>query len=83
LAAVHHQQPVDRALCAGGHSALDVRANPDDHKAKCGLYQAECAKHGRDYALGEHTGILKIAATGKDRAETIRKYDRRVTRDFA
>ena len=27
--------------------------------------------------------ILKIVATGEDSAETIRKYDQRVTRDFA
>lgn len=57
--------------------------NPDDHRAKCELYQAECAKQGRYYALGEHTGILKIVATGEDRDETIKKYDQWVTRDFA
>ena len=34
--------------------------NPDDHAAKAKLYQEESAKQGRDYKLGEHTGILKI-----------------------
>lgn len=56
---------------------------PEQHKKKAELYQTESAKHGRDYKLGEHTGILKIVAMGENRQAAIDQWGKYITRDFA
>ncbi|NRQ34355.1 LLM class flavin-dependent oxidoreductase [Nonomuraea sp. NN258] len=56
---------------------------PDAHRAKCELYQRESAGHGRDYRLGQHTGILKVVGLGDDRADAMRRWGRHMSRDFA
>jgi alkanesulfonate monooxygenase SsuD/methylene tetrahydromethanopterin reductase-like flavin-dependent oxidoreductase (luciferase family) len=57
--------------------------NPDEHAAKAKLYQEEAAKHGRDYKLGEHTGILKIIGMADTREEAIATYGKGMQKDFA
>ncbi|MBG0828672.1 LLM class flavin-dependent oxidoreductase [Planomonospora sp. ID67723] len=57
--------------------------NPDDHAAKAKLYQEESAKCGRDYKLGEHTGILKIVGMADTREEAIATYGHGMQKDFA
>jgi alkanesulfonate monooxygenase SsuD/methylene tetrahydromethanopterin reductase-like flavin-dependent oxidoreductase (luciferase family) len=57
--------------------------NPDDHAAKARLYQEESAKCGRDYKLGEHTGILKIVGMADTREDAIETYGRNMPKDFA
>ncbi|GAA2091759.1 LLM class flavin-dependent oxidoreductase [Actinomadura alba] len=57
--------------------------NPDEHAAKAKLYQEEAAKHGRDYKLGEHTGILKIIGMADTREEAIATYGQGMQKDFA
>ncbi|WP_067482243.1 LLM class flavin-dependent oxidoreductase [Actinomadura hibisca] len=57
--------------------------NPDDHAAKAKLYQEECAKQGKDYKLGEHTGILKIVGMADTREEAIATYGKGMQKDFA
>jgi len=55
---------------------------PEDLQAKCELYQAECAKAGRDYALGQHTGVLKVAMIGDNAQEMMTKGAARMLPDF-
>ncbi|GAB3983947.1 LLM class flavin-dependent oxidoreductase [Actinoallomurus acanthiterrae] len=57
--------------------------NPDDHAAKARLYQEESAKCGRNYKLGEHTGILKIVGMADTREDAIETYGRNMPKDFA
>ena len=57
--------------------------NPDEHAAKARLYQEESAKCGRDYKLGEHTGILKIVGMADTREEAIATYGKGMQKDFA
>ncbi|MEZ0076871.1 LLM class flavin-dependent oxidoreductase [Planotetraspora sp. GP83] len=57
--------------------------NPDEHAAKARLYQEESAKCGRDYKLGEHTGILKIVGMADTREEAIATYGTSMQKDFA
>ncbi|ACZ84959.1 MULTISPECIES: LLM class flavin-dependent oxidoreductase [Streptosporangium] len=57
--------------------------NPDEHAAKAKLYQEESAKCGRDYKLGEHTGILKIVGMADTREEAIATYGKSMQKDFA
>jgi alkanesulfonate monooxygenase SsuD/methylene tetrahydromethanopterin reductase-like flavin-dependent oxidoreductase (luciferase family) len=57
--------------------------NPDDHAAKARLYQEESAKCGRDYKLGEHTGILKIVGMADTREDAIETYGNKMPKDFA
>ncbi|WP_214413121.1 LLM class flavin-dependent oxidoreductase [Sphaerisporangium fuscum] len=56
--------------------------NPDEHAAKAKLYQEESAKCGRDYKLGEHTGILKVVGMADTREEAIATYGP-MQKDFA
>ena len=57
--------------------------NPDEHAAKAKLYQEESARQGRDYKLGEHTGILKIVGMADTREEAIATYGKGMQKDFA
>ncbi|GIH96667.1 LLM class flavin-dependent oxidoreductase [Planobispora siamensis] len=57
--------------------------NPDEHAAKARLYQEESAKCGRNYKLGEHTGILKIVGMADTREEAIATYGKGMQKDFA
>lgn len=57
--------------------------NPDDHAAKAKLYQEESARQGRDYKLGEHTGILKIVGIADTTEEAINTFGRSIPKDFA
>ncbi|RJL32052.1 LLM class flavin-dependent oxidoreductase [Bailinhaonella thermotolerans] len=57
--------------------------DPDAHRAKCELYRTESAKRGREYRLGEHTGILKIVGLGESREDAMNTWGPYLTRDFA
>ena len=57
--------------------------DPVEHKKKAESFMTESAKSGYDYALGEHTGILKLVAMGADRADAMEKFKPYVTGDFA
>jgi alkanesulfonate monooxygenase SsuD/methylene tetrahydromethanopterin reductase-like flavin-dependent oxidoreductase (luciferase family) len=57
--------------------------NPDDHAAKAKLYQEECARQGKDYKLGEHTGILKIIGMADSREEALATYGKGMQKDFS
>lgn len=57
--------------------------NPDEHAKKAKLYQDEAAKAGRNYKLGEHTGILKVVGMADSAEEAIATYGKAMTKDFA
>ncbi|MFC4564658.1 LLM class flavin-dependent oxidoreductase [Nocardiopsis mangrovi] len=56
---------------------------PGEHRKKAELYRAEAAAHGRDYRLGEHTGILKIVGMAETREQAIATYGSKMQKDFA
>ncbi|MEU6035573.1 LLM class flavin-dependent oxidoreductase [Actinomadura sp. NPDC047616] len=57
--------------------------NPDEHAKKARLYQEECAKAGRNYRLGEHTGILKVVGMADTKEEAVEIYGKGMQKDFA
>ncbi|MDX6743335.1 LLM class flavin-dependent oxidoreductase [Actinocorallia sp. A-T 12471] len=57
--------------------------NPDEHAKKAKLYQDECAKLGKIYKLGEHTGILKIVGMADTKEEAIETFGKGMQKDFA
>ncbi|ASU82969.1 LLM class flavin-dependent oxidoreductase [Nocardiopsis gilva YIM 90087] len=56
---------------------------PGEHRKKAELYRDEAARHGRDYRLGEHTGVLKIVGMAPTKDEAIATYGTKMHRDFA
>ncbi|MDA2812079.1 LLM class flavin-dependent oxidoreductase [Nocardiopsis sp. RSe5-2] len=56
---------------------------PGEHRKKAELYRRVAAEHGRDYRLGEHTGILKIVGMADTREEAIATYGSKMHKDFA
>ncbi|MBB6172961.1 alkanesulfonate monooxygenase SsuD/methylene tetrahydromethanopterin reductase-like flavin-dependent oxidoreductase (luciferase family) [Nocardiopsis mwathae] len=56
---------------------------PGEHRKKAELYREEAARHGRDYRLGEHTGILKIVGMAGSKEEAVATYGAGMHRDFS
>ncbi|NUR59583.1 MAG: LLM class flavin-dependent oxidoreductase [Catenulispora sp.] len=57
--------------------------DPADHRAKAELYQAEAARHGRQYKVGEHTGLLKIIGCADTREKAVETFGPSMFTDFA
>ncbi|ABD11449.1 flavin-dependent oxidoreductase [Frankia casuarinae] len=55
----------------------------NEHRAKAELYQSECAKFGREYKLGEHTGFLKMIGLADTTEEAARVFNPSILNDFA
>ncbi|CAM4120118.1 LLM class flavin-dependent oxidoreductase [Nocardiopsis rhodophaea] len=56
---------------------------PGEHRKKAELYRDEAARNGRDYRLGEHTGVLKIVGMAPTKDEAVATYGAKMHRDFA